>query len=77
MLEQPMFVAKVRQQTAAELYALKVMKKRKVMLEGDLINKITDKGFKKTEAQQSIIYLINGYEIERKGFELCLISWDM
>jgi len=74
-LRQPMHVLKVRQQTKAERQVLKMIKKKVKMNESELITKIINLGFKHNEAKQAITYLINGFEIQRNGENLELITW--
>lgn len=76
MLPQEAHVAHIRKQLEVEHKALAIISKSKPMTERELINKLSNLGFNKSEAQKAIIYLINGYEIKRNGELLELMTWN-
>jgi hypothetical protein len=67
MLPDPVKFSKVRQQSAAEKKALSIVKSERLIAEVDLIQRLKNEGFKSNESKDAVIYLINGYEIQRNG----------
>ena len=75
MFDNPMLVRKIRQRCSNEEYALKLMRKKKIMTELDLITALTNNGMKKSKAPEVITYLINSHDVKRTPVGLEFIEW--
>lgn len=76
MIHDNVVILKTRDKSELENKCLSIIKIKSIS-ENDLIDLLSEKGFKKYKVKEAIIYLINSHDVKRNGEMLEYVEWKI